>query len=152
MFRGDHSLNIDAKGRLAIPTRHRERLQDACGGSLVLTISLTERCLVAYPFPEWQRIEDHIRGLPAFDEKSQAISHLLIGHAAECDMDGQGRVLVPPGLRGWAGLDKRVHMVGQVNKFELWDEGVWAARREELLAKTADLLSEPSEALKNLVL
>ena len=152
MFRGDYSLNVDAKGRLAIPTRYRERLQDACSGSLVLTISLTERCLAAYPFPEWQRIEDHIQSLPAFDEKAQAISHLLIGHAAECDMDGQGRVLIPPSLREWARLDKRVHMVGQVKKFELWDEGAWAARREELLGKTAELLSDPSEALKHLVL
>lgn len=152
MFRGDIPLNLDTKGRLAIPTRYRDRLMDACGGSLVLTISLTERCLTAYPFPEWKRIEDDLQNLPALDHKAQAISHLLIGHAAECDMDGQGRVLVPPALRDWAGLDKRVRMVGQVKKFELWAEDAWTARREELLSQVGDLLSEPSDAVRQLVL
>ncbi len=152
MFRGDIPLNLDAKGRLAIPTRYRDRLMDACGGSLVLTISLTERCLTAYPFPEWKRIEDHLQNLPALDHKAQAISHLLIGHAAECDMDSQGRVLVPPALRDWAGLDKRVRMVGQIKKFELWAEDGWTARREELLSQVGDLLHEPSDAVRQLVL
>lgn len=152
MFRGDFPLNLDVKGRLAIPTRYRDRLVDACGGSLVLTISLTERCLTVYPFPEWKGIEDHLQNLPALDHQAQAISHLLIGHAAECDMDSHGRILVPPSLRAWAGLDKRVRMVGQVKKFELWDEEAWAARREELLGKVGELLSEPSEALRTLVL
>lgn len=152
MFRGDIPLNLDAKGRLAIPTRYRDRLMDACGGSLVLTISLKERCLTAYPFPEWKRIEDDLQKLPAFDDQAQVISHLLIGHAAECEMDGQGRVLVPPALREWAGLDKRVRMVGQVKKFELWDEGAWIARREALLGQVGDLLREPSDALRQLVL
>jgi MraZ protein len=152
LFRGDIPLNLDVKGRLAIPTRYRDRLTDACGGSLVFTISLTERCLTAYPFPEWKRIEDHLQNLPALDHKAQAISHLLIGHAAECEMDGQGRVLVPPALREWAGLDKRVRMVGQVKKFELWDEGAWVARREELLGQVGELLREPSDALRHLVL
>jgi len=152
VFRGDIPLNLDAKGRLAIPTRYRDRLTDACGGALVLTISLTERCLTAYPFPEWKQIEDHLQNLPALDHKAQAISHLLIGHAAECEMDGQGRVLVPPPLREWARLDKRVRMVGQVKKFELWDEGAWTARRDELLGQVGDLLIEPSDALRELVL
>jgi MraZ protein len=152
LFRGDIPLNLDAKGRLAIPTRYRDRLMDACSGTLVLTISLTERCLTAYPFPEWKRIEDHLQNLPALEHKAQAISHLLIGHAAECEMDGQSRVLVPPALREWAGLDRRVRMIGQVKKFELWDEGAWIARREELLGQVGDLLHEPSDALRQLVL
>ncbi len=152
MFRGDYPLNVDVKGRLAIPTRYRERLQDACGGALIVTISLTERCLSVYPFPEWKRIEEHLQNLPALDQQAQAISHLLIGHAAECDMDAQGRILIPPSLREWAGLDKRARMIGQVKKFELWDEGTWSTRREELLGKVGDLLSEPSEALNSLVL
>ena len=152
MFRGDIPLNLDAKGRLAIPTRYRDRLIETCGGLLVITISLTERCLTAHPFPEWKRIEDHLQNLPALDRKAQAISHLLIGHAAECEMDGQGRVLVPPALRDWAGLEKRARMVGQIKKFELWAEGTWVARREELLGQVSDLLSDPSDALRQLVL
>jgi MraZ protein len=152
VFRGEFGISMDSKGRLAIPARYRERLEDACGGKLVITISLLERCLVAYPFPDWQRIEDELRELPALDAKAQAISHLLIGHATECDLDGQGRILLPPSLREFAGLERRIRMVGQVRKFELWDEDVWTARRAELLSQVEELKSQPSDALRRLVL
>ncbi|MDX1512554.1 MAG: division/cell wall cluster transcriptional repressor MraZ [Gammaproteobacteria bacterium] len=152
MFRGEYPLNLDSKGRLAVPSRYRERLAETCGGKLVITISLLERCLVAYPFPDWQRIEDALRELPALDAKAQALSHLLIGHANECDMDGHGRLLVPQNLREFAGLEKRIKMVGQVRKFELWDDDTWTARREALLAEVDQLKSEPSDALRGLVL
>lgn len=152
MFRGEYPLNLDTKGRLAVPSRYRERLSESCGGKLVITISLLERCLVAYPFPAWQRIENALRDLPALDAKAQALSHLLIGHANECDMDGHGRVLVPQNLREFAGLEKRIKMVGQVSKFELWDDDTWSARREALLAEVDQLQSEPSDALRDLVL
>ena len=152
MFRGEYSLSLDPKGRLAVPSRYRERLVECCSGKLVVTISLLERCLAVYPFPDWQKIEDDLRQLPALDKKAQAISHLLIGHASECDLDGHGRVLVPQSLREFAGLDKRVKIVGQVAKFELWDDAVWAERREELLTQVGELLAEPSDALRSLVL
>ena len=152
MFRGDLSLSLDPKGRLAIPTKYRERIAELCGGALVATISLTERCLVIYPSPEWRRIEQQLQALPALDPKAQAISRLLIGHASECEMDNQGRILVPPTLREVAALDRRVRMIGQVNKFELWDEDHWSARRNELLDQVGGLLKEPSEALRTLVL
>lgn len=152
MFRGEYSLSLDAKGRLAIPSRYRERLAETCGGKLIVTISLLERCLVVYPYPRWQRIEDALKDLPALDQQAQAINHLLIGHANECDMDSHGRVLVSPTLRSFADLDKRIMMVGQVDKFELWDEAAWSERREELLGGVARLHEEPSDALRNLVL
>ena len=103
MFRGEHSLSMDPKGRVAVPSRYRERLAESCGGKLVVTISLMERCLAVYPFPDWQTIEDDLRELPALDKKAQAISHLLIGHASECDMDSHGRLLIPQTLREFAG-------------------------------------------------
>ncbi|MCB1738785.1 MAG: division/cell wall cluster transcriptional repressor MraZ [Gammaproteobacteria bacterium] len=152
MFRGDYALSMDPKGRLAIPTRYRDRLDEVCAGKLVITISLLERCLSVYPAPEWQRIEKTLESLPALDQKAQAISHLLIGHALECDLDGQGRILISQTLRDFAGLDKRVRMVGQVRRFELWDEQTWTARREQLLSEVEDLRSNPSEALRDLVL
>ncbi len=152
MFRGEYSLTMDAKCRLAVPSRYRERLSDLCGGKLVVTISLLERCLVAYPFPDWQRIEATLDGLPALDQKAQAISHLLIGHATELDMDAQGRMLLPQSLRDFANLDKRVKMVGQIRKFELWDDSAWSARRDELLSQVDLLQDQPSPALQNLVL
>nr|VFK22146.1 MAG: MraZ protein [Candidatus Kentron sp. MB] len=152
MFRGEHSLTLDPKGRLAVPSRYRERILEYCNGKLVVTISLTEHCLVVYPFPDWQKIEDELRALPALDRKAQAISHLLIGHATECDLDGHGRVLVSQSLREFADLDKQVKVVGQVMKFELWNDGVWTRRCRELLSQVEELLSEPSDALRSLVL
>ncbi len=152
MFRGECSLSLDAKGRLAIPSRYRERLVELCGGKLIVTISLLERCLVVYPFPRWQRIEDELKDLPTLDRKAQSVIHLLIGHAADCDMDSNGRVLLSQTLRNFAGLDKRIMMVGQVDKFELWDEAGWNLRRDELLGGVSRLHEEPSDALRKLVL
>lgn len=152
MFRGEFSLTMDPKGRLAVPSRYRERLAEACACKVILTISLLERCLVVYPFPDWQQIEEELRKLPALDPKAQAISHLLIGHATECDLDGHGRVLVPPTLREFARIEKRVRAVGQVRKFELWDEDAWSARREEFLGQIGSLNDGSSEVLRSLVL
>ena len=152
MFRGECSLSLDAKGRLAIPSRYRERLAELCGGKLIVTISLLERCLVVYPYPRWQRIEDELKDLPTLDRKAQSVIHLLIGHAADCDMDGNGRVLLSQTLRKFAGLDKHIMMVGQVDKFELWDEAGWNLRRDELLDNVSQLHEEPSDVLRTLVL
>lgn len=152
MFRGEFSLSMDPKGRIAVPSRYRERLLESCNGKLIVTISLLERCLSVYPFPDWQTIEGELRRLPALDEKAQAIRHLLIGHASECDLDSHGRVLIPQTLQAFAGLEKRVMVVGQVSKFEVWDESAWTKRREELLERVGDLLSEPSDAVRSLVL
>ena len=145
---------MDAKGRLAVPTRYRERLVEGCGGKLVVTISLMDRCLTVYPFPDWQRVEDEIKALPALDSQVHAISHLLIGHATECDLDGHGRMLLPQSLRDFASLDKRVHMVGQVRRFELWNEDAWSTRRDELLGQVGNLQiqASQSQALRDLVL
>jgi len=152
MFRGDVSLNLDSKGRLAVPSRYRDRLSESCNSKLVVTISLMDRCLVIYPFPEWQRIENEIQSLPSLDPQVRAISHLLIGHATECDLDSHGRILLPLNLREFASLDKRVRLIGQVQKLELWDESGWQTRREELLGQVGILPAEVSDALRNLVL
>jgi len=152
VFRGECSLSLDAKGRLVIPSRYRERLAELCGGKLIVTISLLERCLVVYPYPRWQRIEDELKDLPTLDRKAQSVIHLLIGHAADCDMDANGRVLLSQTLRKFAGLDKRIMMVGQVDKFELWDEAGWNLRRDELLDNVSQLHEEPSDVLRALVL
>jgi MraZ protein len=152
VFRGEYSLSLDAKGRLAIPSRYRDRLVDTCGGKLIVTISLLERCLVVYPYPRWQGIEDKLKDLPALDQKAQTIVHLVIGHAVDSDMDSQGRILVTQPLREFAALDKRIMMVGLVDKFELWDENAWSGRCEELLGRVPELHEDPSDALRTLVL
>ena len=152
MFRGELSISLDAKGRMAVPSRYRDRLTEMCGGKLVVTISLLERCLTVYPLPYWQKIEGDLKNLPAFDTKAQAISHLLIGHATECEVDAQGRFLIPQSLREFAGLEKAVKMIGQVRKFELWAEPAWLSRRDEMLSQVGEVLQEPSESLRALVL
>lgn len=145
---------MDAKGRLAVPTKYRDRLAESCGGKLIVTISLMDTCLSVYPFPDWQRIEDDIKALPALDPEVRAISHLLIGHATECDLDSHGRILLPQSLRDFASLEKRVHMIGQVGKFELWNEAAWNDRRAELLGQVGHLQLHvaQSQALRDLVL
>lgn len=134
MFRGVSSLNLDAKGRIAIPTRYRERLVEACASELVITVD-KDRCLLIYPKPIWLDIEEKLKKLPSFDEAARNLQRLYIGNAHDIEMDGQGRVLLPQELRKFANLDKKVALVGQINKFELWDEETWNARQDAWLQK-----------------
>lgn len=133
MFRGINVINIDGKGRLAVPTRYREALSV----ELVVTIDTEETCLLLYPAMHWQVIENNLQRLPSFNVAARRIQRLLIGHATDVELDGNGRVLIPPLLRDYAQLDKRVVMIGQGNKFEVWDESRWQTRREQWLADEA---------------
>jgi MraZ protein len=132
LFRGISSLNLDTKGRLAIPTRYREQLVDVCASELVITADM-DHCLLIYPKPTWLEIEKKLVEMPTFDAAARNMQRLYIGSAAELDMDGQGRILLPPALRKFAGLDKKVALVGQMNKFELWDEETWNSKQEDWL-------------------
>jgi len=134
LFRGVNPLNLDAKGRLAMPVKYRDRLQESCRGQLVLTVD-RDRCLLVYPLPEWEEIERKLVKLPSFNERSRRLQRLLIGHATEVELDGAGRILLPPPLREFADLDKRVVLIGQGNRFELWNEGTWEERREKWLTE-----------------
>ncbi|HVE43672.1 MAG TPA: division/cell wall cluster transcriptional repressor MraZ [Gammaproteobacteria bacterium] len=126
MFRGINGVNIDEKGRIVMPTRYREHLRDS---GIVLTIDTEERCLLLYPSIEWEEIERKLAGLPSFNSAARRIQRLLIGHATDVEMDTQGRFLLPPLLREYAGLEKRAVLVGQGKKFELWNEAHWEACR-----------------------
>lgn len=138
MFRGITGVNIDAKGRMVMPTRYRERLQVNDQGIVVLTIDTEERCLLLYPLSDWEVIETKLSALPSFNVAARRIQRLLIGHATDVEMDGQGRILLPPLLREYAGLNKHAVLVGQGRKFELWDETQWQARRESWLLEEAN--------------
>ena len=144
MLRGLNELTLDAKGRLAIPTRYRQELTDSCAGQLVVTVD-RDHCLLVYPFPEWEIVEKKIVKLPALNSRVHQLQRLLIGHATEVEMDGSGRVLVPPPLRDYADLDKKVVLLGQGNKFELWDAQRWQDRRQEWLEGGEDEGSLPEE-------
>jgi MraZ protein len=135
MFRGVNTLSLDSKGRMAIPTRYRDQLARSCNGLMVLTINAldSDHCLLLYPQPEWEEIERKIMKLSSFNKQTRKLQRMLVGHATECEMDGNGRILLPPPLREFSGLNKEVVLIGQGNKFEIWDDGMWNTRRGEWL-------------------
>ena len=149
MFRGVNTLTLDAKGRLAIQTRYREELQRQGDGRMVVTINNAERCLWLYPLADWEEIERKLVNLPSLDAAAQRLKRILIGHASDCDLDAAGRVLLPAPLREFARLDKRVIMIGQGNKFEIWNDEFWNERREQWLTEDSELgpLSVEMESL-----
>lgn len=136
LFRGITTLNLDAKGRLSIPAKHRRRLGTCCDGKVVVTIDLLDPCLQLYPLPEWEAVEQKLIALPSHNRQARYIKRQLIGHSVECELDSHGRILLPSELRVRADLRKNITLVGQGNKFELWDTGVWEQQmaEEETLA------------------
>lgn len=136
MFQGATQFNLDGKGRLTIPTRYRDMLLAHCAGQLVLTAD-ADGCLLLYPQPEWQPIREKLMKLSSFDPRTRALQRFLVGYAEDVVMDAAGRVLVSATLRDYAKLDKRVMLVGQGNKFELWDETRWQALHEKMASFNA---------------
>ena len=139
MFRGVSTINLDAKGRLAIPTRYRAELQESCDCQMIVTIAMDERCagepgcLWLYPLPEWEKLEHTISKLPTLHKMAGKLRRFLIGNATECEMDAQGRLLLPEKLRKFAGMEKHIVLVGQLNKFEIWNEVAWNEKENELM-------------------
>ncbi|MFO1258430.1 MAG: division/cell wall cluster transcriptional repressor MraZ [Gammaproteobacteria bacterium] len=151
MFRGLNELTLDDKGRLAMPSRHRDTLNLETQGQLVVTIDTECPCLLIYPVTEWEKIEKKITQLPSFNPITRRIQRLLIGHATEVSLDTHGRFLIPPPLRVFAQLSKDVILIGQGQKFELWDGKVWQNSRVQWLEAKYDLNNLPDE-LKTLAL
>lgn len=148
MFRGINPLNLDSKGRIVMPSRYRERVREEADSCLILTIDTEEPCLLLYMLKDWQEIEKKVSALPSFNKAARRIQRLLVGHATDVDMDANGRLLVPPALRQYANLDKKVVLVGQGVKFELWNESSWEAKRKEWLEEAnGDLDGMPEELL-----
>ncbi len=132
MFRGATSLSLDAKNRLAVPTRHREALQLHCAGNLVLTAH-PHRCLLLYPQAAWEPIQTKMMALSSFDKQSSSLQRLLVGFAEDIALDSAGRILVSPVLREFATLDKEVMLVGQGSHFEIWDMVAWRKQLSQVL-------------------
>ncbi len=139
MFRGISSINLDAKGRIAIPTKYRDELQECCECQLILTVAVDEKCvgepgcLWLYPLPEWEKLEQIISKLPTLNKMAGKLRRFLIGNATECEMDNQGRLLLPEKLREFANLEKHLVLIGQLNKFEIWNEAAWEQKEQDWL-------------------
>ena len=133
VFRGVTHLSLDAKGRLAIPARHRDALVTNGSGRVVLTAD-PSRCLLVYPIDAWEPIQTRLMSLSSFNDKIRNLQRLLVGHADDVEIDGSGRILVPPALRAFASLDKHVVLVGQGHRFELWGNAQWQAQTAQAIA------------------
>ncbi|MFA5171437.1 MAG: division/cell wall cluster transcriptional repressor MraZ [Sulfuriferula sp.] len=124
MFRGVATLSLDTKGRLAVPSKYRDVLLARGDGRVVVTAD-PSKCLLLYPLLEWEPIEKKLNSLSGFNAQIRSLQRLLIGNAAELELDATGRILLPAMLREFAALEKNVVMVGQGAKFELWNESRW---------------------------
>ena len=145
MFRGLNKICLDTKGRITFPVRYKESLSLFSSNLLICTID-QDHCLLLYPFKYWEQIEKQIIELPTLNPTSRRLQRLMVGHAAELEMDSNGRILIPKELRTFAKLRKQVMLVGQGKKFELWNYDDWNKGREKWLStKDVDLSNLPSE-------
>ena len=145
MSRGSSHISVDAKGRVSIPTKHRHALTSEGGADLVVTISATDRCLLLYTAEAWVGVEAKLVALPQLNPQIRKLKRMLIGHADDVSMDGSGRVLLPAALREFAGIEKKAVLVGQGDKFEIWDEGQWVAERDSMYDVELDEANLPEE-------
>ena len=137
VFRGATKVTLDAKGRMAMPTRYRERLASRCDGQMIVTVD-KDHCLLVYPLPDWEELERKLVRLPSMNKTARRIVRIMVGYATEVDMDANGRILVSRELREFASLEKQARLIGQGNKFELWDEAGWNEKRDLWLTEDDD--------------
>ena len=150
MFFGETAINLDAKGRLAIPIRYRDTLAEQCANRMVLTYSAFDSgSLWLQSEQTWERVRDDVMALPNFNASHRSLQRRLVGSATAVEPDGNGRILLPPSLRQVVGLEKRVIMLGMGNRFEIWDEDTLNAKRAE---EVANLDEQASAEMARLVL
>ena len=142
MFRGLNKISFDTKGRISIPTKYREELLKISKRKLICTIDL-DFCLLLYPHYSWLKIEQQIMKLPTLNTTSRKLQRLLVGHATDIEMDKSGRLLIPYELREFSMIKKEAMLIGQGNRFELWDYLRWTKLREKWLK--SDKYSLPKE-------
>jgi len=131
VFQGPNALAMDGKGRIAVPTRHREVLQALCGGQLTLT-KHPEGCLMVFPRPSWEAFRDRVAALPM---AAAGWKRVFLGNAMDVEIDSAARVLIAPELREAAGLDKDVLLLGMGSYFELWDKARYQAHEAAVMAQ-----------------
>ena len=129
---------------MVVPTRYRAQIAELAQGKLVVTID-KDQCLLIYPLPEWEQIERKLMSLPSLNATARRLQRLMVGHATDLPLDGHGRLLLPPELRAFAKLGRYGMLIGQGNRFELWDEARWNQRRDEWLASEETAGNLPAE-------
>ena len=140
MFRGSFEHTVDTKGRVSVPSRFRELLAERYEGKLVLTMDF-DKCIMVYPLEEWERVEEKIKSLPQSQKEVKDYTRFVFSNATECELDKQGRILIPPSLREGARISKSVIVVGILNKMEIWDKGAWDTRKSQTGDKIGEVLS-----------
>ena len=148
LFKGIHNLSLDSKGRLGIPVKYRDNIIGLVKGAMVITIDTEEKCLLLYPSNFWSKIQDKISKLPSFNKNARRIQRLLVGHAEDIDVDSNGRILISKPLREYASLSKKVILIGQGEKFEIWDQGTWNQNVEKWREEVTS--SDDAEALSDI--
>ena len=145
MFQGNAFINIDAKGRLAIPGEFRGLLMAACQGRVTVTANDKQRCLLIYPEPVWLELKPQIESLPNSDPHAAKLQRLVLGSAKDFVLDAeQGRIVLPAPLRDYARLEKKLYLSGVGKKLELWSEAEWYSYIDN---KDLEAV-EPSDAYK----
>ena len=150
MFRGINSVTLDPKGRMGLPARHRETVMVISEGRIVITIDMRESCLLLYPLSEWEAVQAKLEGLSNINSQARLLQRLLIGHAADLELDTAGRLLLPAMLRDYACLDKKLVLVGQGNKIEIWSADHWQQQLEYWRAEGASAMSQNSQLFDGL--
>jgi len=137
MFRGRFEHNLDAKNRLSIPSKFRDVLTSNYDSRLVITNF--DNCLWAYPYDEWIKVEEKVIALPQFKEEVKALQRVFISAASECPIDKAGRILIPPTLREYAGIEKEIVLAGMINRIEIWSKERWNAVFEAALGSISSM-------------
>ncbi|MBL4908474.1 MAG: division/cell wall cluster transcriptional repressor MraZ [Alteromonadaceae bacterium] len=152
MFRGSSAITLDSKHRITIPTKYRTELVADCDRKMVCTIDTQYPCLLLYPLPEWEEIELKLCQLSSMNKQERLFQQMILGNASDCEMDKNGRLLINGPLRKYANLAKNVMLVGQLNKFEIWNESAWQAQMQQGVSQIQSGEIELSERLLELSL
>jgi MraZ protein len=152
MFRGANAITLDSKSRITIPTKYRNELMDDCAGKMVCTVDIQHPCLLLYPLPEWEEIELKLCQLSSMNAQERLLQQVLLGNASDCEMDKNGRLLINGPLRKHAGLEKNIMLVGQLKKFEIWNESSWQTQMQQGISKIQSGEIELTERLLDLSL
>jgi len=150
MFRGQYEHTMDSKGRVSLPARFREVLTELASSpenaDRVILTRTFQKCLVLYPLEQWMNFEEKVRQLPQFDPRVQQLKRVYIAGAVECSLDSHGRVLIPQPMREFAGFERELNWVGQLDTMELWSKSRWESALDDAMQDPKGL----AEAMANL--